>query len=304
MDLQLLREFIVLAERLNFSEAAKQLFIAQPVLSRHIAGLERQLGVQLLTRNKHSVQLTEVGKLLLNESHALLDRYKETLQKIHMTTSGLTGSLNLGYLEAPVKKFLAPLAVRFNDVNPKIQLHLFSFDFIGHLNHALKRNEIDIAFTLSLALSKDLSKTDGLSWQKVYSDVMCVVVRHDHPLVSEKSINLANLAHEPLIMLIQDNFREGYEQTLAFYESRGFTPNVVKKTSRLDTLLMLVEMGSGITILPRHIQIYANSTVKFIELEGDDTRLDVIVAWKTANSNPTIFPFLKEVDEASKNYHL
>lgn len=304
MDLQLLREFIVLAERLNFSEAAKQLFIAQPVLSRHIAGLERQLGVQLFTRNKHSVQLTEVGKLLLKESHALLDRYKETLQKIHMTISGLTGSLNIGYLEASVKKFLAPLAVRFNDVNPKIQLHLFSFDFLGHLNQALKSNEIDIGFTLSLGLSKDLSNSDGLSWQKVYSDVMCAVVRHDHPLVSENSIKIANLAHEPLIMLI-DNFREGFEQTLALFESRGFTPNIVQKTSRLDIILMLVEMGLGITILPRHVQIYANSTVKFIELEkGNDTRIDVIVAWKTANFNPAILPFLKEVEDASKNFHL
>lgn len=302
MDLGQLREFIALAERLNFSAAAKHLFIAQPVLSRHIADLERQLGVQLFIRNKHSVQLTAVGELLLEESQALLARYEELLQKIRLAASGLTGSLKIGFLEAPVKKFLAPLAAHFNGVNPKIQLHLFSFDISGELNHALWNDEIDIGFTLSIDLTKGLPNSTRLSWQTLYSDVFSAVVRHDHPLAGESSTSLSNLAHEPLIMLIRDPYQEGFKYTLELYGSRGFSPNIVKKTSRIDTLLLMVEMGMGIAILPRHTQIYANPTVRFIDLEGDDSRFDVIVAWKTNNSNPAILPFIKEIEIASENY--
>ncbi len=302
MDLGYLREFIVLAQRLNFSEAAKQLFIAQPVLSRHIADLERQLGVQLFIRNKRSVQLTAVGELLLEESQTLLARYEETLRKISLVASGLTGTLKIGFLEAPVKKFLAPLAAHFNRVNPKIQLHLYSFDISGALNHALKHNEIDIGFTLSIDLTKGLSISTGLSWQPLYSDVFSAVVRHDHPLAGESSINLSNLAHEPFIMLIKDPFLEGFKYTLELFGSRGFSPNIVRRTSRIDTLLMMVEMGLGIAILPRHTQIYANPTVHFIDLEGDDSRFDVIIAWKKNNTNPAILPFIKETEIASKNY--
>lgn len=302
MDLQLFREFIVLAKRLNFSEAAKHLFIAQPVLSRHIADLERQLSVQLFIRNKHSVQLTAVGELLLEESQAILARYEETLQKIRMSVSGLTGILKIGFLEAPVKRFLAPLAEHFNSVNPNIQLELFSFDIAGALNHALKHNEIDIGFTLSMGLSKGLFNANGLSWQIIYSDVVSAVVRHDHPLACEISTNLSNLAHEPLIILSRDQFSEGFDHTLELYKAKGFSPNIVKKTSRIDTALMMVEMGLGITLLPRHTQIYANPTVHYVNLEGDDSRFDVIIAWKTANSNPAILPFIKEVEISSKNF--
>lgn len=304
MDLGQLREFIALAKRLNFSEAARHLFIAQPVLSRHIADLERQLGVQLFIRNKHSVQLTAVGELLLEDAQALLARYEEALQKIRLVASGLTGSLKIGFLEAPVKKFLAPLAVHFNRVNPKIQLLLFSFDISGALNHALRHNEIDIGFTLSIDLTKGLSNSTKLSWQTLYSDVFSAVLRHDHPLAGERSANLSNLAHEPLIMLIRDQFVEGFKYTLELYGSRGFSPNIVRQTSRIDTVLLMVEMGLGIAILPRHTQIYANPTVRFIDLEGEDSRFDVIIAWKTTNSNPAILPFIKEVEIANKNYLL
>ncbi|MCL6477577.1 MAG: LysR family transcriptional regulator [Peptococcaceae bacterium] len=301
MNLGYLREFIVLAERLNFSEAARQLFIGQPVLSRHIADLEKQLGVQLFIRNRHSVQLTAVGELLLEESKALLARYEEALQKIRLAASGLTGSLKIGFLEAPVKKFLAPLAVHFNRVNPNIQLHLFSFDITGALNHALKHNEVDIGFTLSIDLTKGFSNGAGLNWQTLYSDVFSAVVRHDHPLAGKSIINLTDLAHEPLIMLARDQFPEGFNFTLELFESRGISPNIVKKTSRIDTVLLMVEMGLGIAVLPRHTQIYANPTVRFIDLAGDDSRFDVIIAWKKNNPNPAILPFIKEVETALFN---
>jgi len=61
MDIRPLRYFIAVAENLNFSEAARQLYVAQPAVSQQIAYLEKHLGVKLFHRNKHSVQLTNAG---------------------------------------------------------------------------------------------------------------------------------------------------------------------------------------------------------------------------------------------------
>jgi hypothetical protein len=62
MDSDRLNEFIVLAEKLNYSKASKMLFISQSVLSRHIMDLEEELGVRLFDRDYRNVSLTSAGK--------------------------------------------------------------------------------------------------------------------------------------------------------------------------------------------------------------------------------------------------
>ena len=65
MDIELLKEFLILARCLNFSNAADSLYMSQPVLSRHIQNLENHLGVALFSRDKHSVTLTDIGKIFV-----------------------------------------------------------------------------------------------------------------------------------------------------------------------------------------------------------------------------------------------
>ncbi|MBP2643593.1 MAG: gltC 7 [Firmicutes bacterium] len=296
MDFWQLREFITLAERLNFSEAARHLYIAQPVLSRHIAELEQELGVQLFIRNRHSVQLTTIGELLLTESYALLARYDETIQKIHMAASGLEGSVKIGFLDAAVKVFLAPFAVQFSKTNPKIQLQLFSYEFVSTLTDALRRNEIDVGFTITIGSSH----SSELSYKTIYNDVFSAVMHKDHPLATEDVIDVAELANEPFIQVSRDQNPEGFHRTLAICKARGFSPNIVRETPRMDAALLMVEMGLGISIMPRHTKVYASPSVRYIDLKGDDCNFDVVLAWKTANSNPAIMPLLKEYETSSQ----
>lgn len=65
MELRQLRYFVKVAETLNFSEAAKALFVTQSTLSQQIKQLEQDLDTPLLIRSSHSVALTEAGMELL-----------------------------------------------------------------------------------------------------------------------------------------------------------------------------------------------------------------------------------------------
>src|SRR5687768_209756 len=101
MDIRPLRYFISVAEHLNFTEAAKQLYVAQPAVSQQIAFLEKKLGVKLFHRNKHSVQLTNAGSIFLKDAIQLLKKLDESIENARQAEAGLIGTLNIGLLSAP-----------------------------------------------------------------------------------------------------------------------------------------------------------------------------------------------------------
>ena len=80
MELRHLRYFVAVAAALNFTRAAARLHLAQPALSRQVADLEEELGVDLLKRTSHGVRLTEEGKLFLEEARGLLKGAEESIR--------------------------------------------------------------------------------------------------------------------------------------------------------------------------------------------------------------------------------
>jgi len=113
MQLQLFYEYVELSKCLNFSKAAANLSLTQPVLSRHISELEKQLGAQLLVRDTRNVQLTEMGRIFAEGSRLMIERYEETLERIQSATTGIIGTLSIGYLHYAVGGLLSEFVLYF-----------------------------------------------------------------------------------------------------------------------------------------------------------------------------------------------
>ena len=109
---------------LNFTEAAKRLFVAQPAVSQQIASLEKELGLKLFVRDKHSVKLPPAGKVFLNDAIEMLNRSEEAIKKAKKAAMGEIGQLSIGFLNAPVKNFLPGLVKNFRGIYPQIQISL------------------------------------------------------------------------------------------------------------------------------------------------------------------------------------
>ena len=291
MEIQLLREFTCLAEHLNFSTAAKQLFIAQPVLSRHIADLEYALGVQLFARNKQSVQLTPIGAVVLAETKSILARYDEGIQRIRLAVAGFAGQLKIGFLGAPVKTFFPALISRFRSTYPHVDLQLNQLN-LGALANALKRGDIDIGFTLSF----DLPKMAGYCWQTLYADSLAVVLRHDHPAAGQSKISLGALSQENFILLSPEESPGLHNQIIDLCAANGFSPKLAKLSAFPENALLMVESAIGAAILPRHIRVYASPELRFLDIDGGGTGFDVVVAWGEIHSNPAVPLFLQELE--------
>src|SRR5580658_4530817 len=88
MELRHLRYYVAVAEELNFTKAAARLRLAQPALSRQVADLEDELGVDLLSRTSHGVRLTEEGKLFLTEARVVLGQVDESVRKVRALARG------------------------------------------------------------------------------------------------------------------------------------------------------------------------------------------------------------------------
>lgn len=96
MELRQLKYFVTTAEKLNFSEAARTLFITQSTLSQQIASLERELDVKLFERNKHKMWLTDMGNALLPSALRILQDANACLDNIQDVKGLYCGEINIG----------------------------------------------------------------------------------------------------------------------------------------------------------------------------------------------------------------
>src|SRR5258708_24543155 len=96
MELRHLRYFVAVAEELNFTRAAKRLGINQPPLSLQIRQLEKELGTQLFRRRTRGVELTDAGKLMLEEARVILKQVETAKTGVRRRARGETGRLIVG----------------------------------------------------------------------------------------------------------------------------------------------------------------------------------------------------------------
>lgn len=142
------RYFFEVARTLNFNQAAENLFMTQPALSKCILKLEQQFGVKLFTRSKRQVRLTDAGMALLNHYPLVQKAEHELYEKVRNASRGLHMRLSVGVQEG----HLVPSALRnlmdsFCKENKDIQMDVISSPYI-RLFEQLNSRELDLAFAL------------------------------------------------------------------------------------------------------------------------------------------------------------
>lgn len=282
MDLWLLRYFVCAAETLNFTRAARNLCITQPALSRKIADLEAHFGAQLFVRGKRSLQLTAAGQILLNESRIILARWDETAHKIQMAVSGSVGRLRVAYAGGFAKTLMPDLARQFRKGHPDIDLHIERFG-VQAMKEALWDGDVDVAFMLST----EPDPPAGLAWKKIKQDVLTAVFPFDHPLAGRSSVPMEELAGDPFVFIARSVNQEFFDFFMHMCAASNFSPNIVEQPALLETTLVLVEAGFGVTVLSPLADMGTHPNLRFVRIEGDYP-ITLAAAWKKGNANPAI----------------
>ncbi len=185
MDLKQLTYFIAVAERLNFSRAAESLYISQPALSQRISELEAELGVQLLTRSRRSVHLTEAGSVLLQAARDITRRVDQLPQLLEgsQLEDGQQRSLRLALIGDALKAewFRQSVAAAVFETKSLFPNLLLSVSEIGHdeVASCLSDGSADLCLYVS-HLPPDFSRE--IETRLLCTDRICLIVSKQHPL--------------------------------------------------------------------------------------------------------------------------
>ena len=153
MKLHYLECFIAVAQYLNFTQAAKNLYIAQSAVSHNISELEKELDVKLLLRDKQSVMLTGAGEIFLKEALKITSMTRKAASKTKKIKSGMMGRLHVGFTFVPIINYLVDGFKEFSKKFPDVDIDYNSYDSIT-MSKMLDSNELDIGFARLITIGK------------------------------------------------------------------------------------------------------------------------------------------------------
>jgi DNA-binding transcriptional LysR family regulator len=251
MELRHLRYFVVLAEELHFSRAARRLGISQPPLSQQIRALELSLKAPLFERTNRRVELTEAGRALLVEARATLDQAERAATIVGQAQRGEIGELRIGF--APSAPLIAPFTasiLAFRKAAPGVRLVLGEQVTTEQIDALLQRR-LHIGFIRSPS-APDLP--DAIAAIELYREPLSVFMRADHPLARGRTVPLKALANEPFIFFPRSHGTSLYDQVFALCRKAGFAPRIDQEARGNATILGLVAVGLGVSILPTSLR--------------------------------------------------
>ena len=278
ITLTTMRYFIEAARYENFSKAAIQLYTAQPNLSKKIAELERTIGVRLFQRTGKQVRLTAAGQYLYQEWSAALDQVDRSMRRARAMEQEQQDTLTLGILEGltvgqDASEQLESLRERY----PRVQLRLERCG-IHRLWQRFEDRSLDMIVTSELGGTAPAVQSSIV--RRVVSacrGVIAINVRN--PMAEHSTVTLSMLRDESFIAISQEASPQGYRTIREACRRVGFEPRIARDASSIETLLLYVEAGIGISILSENSRLVSNPNVRLIPLE--DLRFENAVYWHT-----------------------
>lgn len=288
MNTEQLRYFIITAKYLNFSAAAKELYVTQPAISHQISALEKELGTQLFIRSTRKITLTKSGELFLEDAKRMLDMEETAKERIQLTDNSSELSLRIAYLLAPCQCFLPKLLNDFHRQYPQVTLQLTRMD-AHNITDDMPTDHYDLYFSMT----RDLSAQTKYAYKTLFSDTFCLICASSHPCANATKIDFNKIASEPFLLLDPSIGPFMAKQTMQLCRANNFKPRIIHNMSSMEEILFSVEAGLGITILPSKNKSFYPASLVYIPLEGSYAQMSIGVAWQHNTDNPAISWFLE-----------
>lgn len=270
MELRHLRYFVAVAEELNFTRAAERLFTSQPSLSEQVRNLEEEVGAALLRRTKRKVELTDAGRVFLDEARTVLRQAEQALTRARQAAQQAAQTIRIGFVPcAEVMVFphvLPELRLMFPNLN--IVLHSLA---TGAQEAALLGGDIDIAF-----MRPPLQSTQLLR-EVVLTEPVLVFLHAQHPLAAMRRIAPAQLNGEPYVIADSDFSPPLFRLTDEYLRQHQVARGHEHVVSNILLGVNLVSAGLGYALFPAYAQTFCTRSVCARPLQDDGPQMDLVM---------------------------
>ncbi len=275
-----MRNFCVTAECLNFTTAAKHLYIEQPALSKQISRLEEELGVKLFHRTTRRVSLTPAGESFLQACRVFINAC-DVLPKSfpHNSFAGSGRGLVIGIGETidtgPIMAVLDGFFAAHEGVTLSFQRARDE-----KLPQLLANEEADFIYTFLPILQND-ARYDYTPVKKLR---LRILLWKDHRLAEKRCISIKDLRDEWLIM---NSSAPPLLNTLhSICEANGFFPKVSAKVDSPELSMLMTSARQGVTITTFFgPELESRSDLVVRELDASDMppgilENELVLAWR------------------------
>jgi DNA-binding transcriptional LysR family regulator len=261
IDLKKLSIFIAVAEELSFSKAARKLGLGQPVVSRAIQEIEKQVGTELFLREASSIRLTPAGEAFLPRVDEALLSLEQGLAELRQAVSKCGTAIDVAYLPSAYASFVGDAFSVFRQAFPETELTPHPLE-AGPMLEQLRDGKLDIA--LIGHICPEMEKEFDVF--HLYDLPMAAVVSENHPLAQQGQIRLQELADFPLISLASQSYPGRHELILGTLRKAGVHPQEVRRADNLLAALARVAGSQAYTLMPMEVKTLASEHVRFIPL--------------------------------------
>ncbi len=290
IDLKQLRYFLAVAEEKSFSRAAERLHISQPPLSQQIMKLESELGVKLFARTTRTFELTVAGKALMSEASELLAKMRMTIDTIRQIDRGEVGRLRVGIVGSAMWGPIPSLLEEFQTKFPRVTWTIHELGPTLQYE-ALRAKQVDVGFWREPRLDEDDLKQDNLRQELCFREDVCVAINEHHLLAKEESIELMDIADEPMLTLALD--KSSFPRYLIqCCVKAGFQPTIFQEASEPQTLLAMVGAGLGVALLPETTSRIGWPGVVFLPIRTNPPSANLYITYTTLDDAPVVRAFL------------
>jgi LysR family transcriptional activator of glutamate synthase operon len=264
MEINYLREFVVLAQTGNFLEAADMLYSSQSALSKHIKSMELELGIPLFDRTTRKVRISKFGQLLLpyaRQITELQDQYTAILRSNLETDQEI---LNLGSIYGLAQYKITDVLVTFKKSRPQSTLNVMQARS-KDLTEMLRQKKCELAFIRDI-----VDEGDEFVQIPYFTDTIVAVLPITHSLAKKKTIPLQMLAGENFILTLPGTMP--YRLSMKACEQSGFEPRVTYNDPEAENLVDLVIKGMGVSLLLKQIvQYHSHPKIAIVDISPSVT---------------------------------
>lgn len=276
MHTQQLLCFVLVADRLNFTKAAEELFLSTPTVTHHIKTLENELKTKLFVRNSKMVKLTESGAAFYEDAKEILEKIHVAEKKLQKIAGSATSFIKIGCTsnaEFNILKYpLTDIHQKYPDITPRIYVNdCFS------LKKLFENEQLDLIFS-----TRSTDNAIAGSFFKLKNIINYAILPASSPLSEKQELKFDDMENFRLITMHPKSIPFEYPNKIrdSIFE-HGLT-HLDIHCENDQSALLLAECGFGIAILPEFYIPQRLSPLVKIPFEKDSFILEYGITYHSA----------------------